>query len=263
MQPTVQLAIGAGGAVFLMAMLWLIARAKQNAGIVDVGWSAGVGLLAVFYAATADGDPARRLLVGAMAGLWSARLGGYLLVNRVLGKPEDRRYAAMRAAWGARADRNFLWFFQAQAVLAVLFSLPMWVIAQMPMRPTRAVDFLGIALWWIAVKCESLADRQLARFRADPANHGKVCRDGLWYYSRHPNYFFEFVHWWAYLLLGWGAPWWWINAIIPWLMLWFLLRVTGIKPTEASASRSRGEDYLEYQRTTSAFIPWPPRNRAR
>jgi steroid 5-alpha reductase family enzyme len=99
----------------------------------------------------------------------------------------------------------------------------------------------------------------LARFRADPANKGRACRQGWWHYSRHPNYFFEFVHWWSYVLLAWSAPQWWITLLLPWMMLWFLLRVTGVKPTEAAAAQSRGGDYAEYQRTTSAFIPWWPK----
>jgi steroid 5-alpha reductase family enzyme len=111
----------------------------------------------------------------------------------------------------------------------------------------------------VAFAGESLADRQLSRFRQDPRNRGRVCRDGLWRYSRHPNYFFEWLHWWAYVALAAGSPLWWIAVAGVAMMLLFLTRVTGIPPTEAQALRSRGEAYREYQRTTSAFFPWPPR----
>lgn len=257
--PLWQLAIAAALASGLMLGLWWLARRWNHVSVVDVGWSAAVGLVAVWFAVSGDGNLVRRAMIGGMLGLWSLRLGSYLLVNRVIGKPEDRRYVALRSSWGPRAMRNFFWFFQAQAALAVLFALPAWVIARMPEPPTRIVDLLGLAVWWLAVTCESAADRQLARFRADPANKGRACRQGWWRYSRHPNYFFEFVHWWSYALLAWSAPQWWITLLLPWIMLWFLLRVTGVKPTEAAAAQSRGSDYAEYQRTTSAFIPWWPK----
>jgi steroid 5-alpha reductase family enzyme len=114
-------------------------------------------------------------------------------------------------------------------------------------------------VWIISVGGEWLADRQLARFRQDPSNKGKVCRQGLWRYSRHPNYFFEWVHWWAYVLIGIGGPWGWLTLFGPAVMLVFLLKITGVPPTEKRALQSRGEAYREYQRTTSVFFPWPPK----
>ena len=105
----------------------------------------------------------------------------------------------------------------------------------------------------------SLADRQLSAFKADPANRGRTCRQGLWRWSRHPNYFFEWVHWLAYVPLAWGSSWWPATLLAPAIMLYLVTKVTGIPPTEAQSLRSRGEDYADYQRTTSAFFPWPPR----
>jgi steroid 5-alpha reductase family enzyme len=106
---------------------------------------------------------------------------------------------------------------------------------------------------------EWTADRQLARFRADPANRGKTCRAGLWRSSRHPNYFFQSLFWWTFVLLSVGAPHAWLTLISPLIILFLILKVTGIPPTEERALQSRGEDYRAYQRTTSAFIPWFPR----
>jgi steroid 5-alpha reductase family enzyme len=115
---------------------------------------------------------------------------------------------------------------------------------------------VGVAVWVVAVAGEWIADRQLARFRADPGSRGRVCRAGLWRYSRHPNYFFEWLHWWAYVPIGHAQP---LTFLGPAAMLLFLLRVTGIPYAERQALASRGEAYRAYQRATSAFLPWPPR----
>jgi steroid 5-alpha reductase family enzyme len=130
-----------------------------------------------------------------------------------------------------------------------------------PAAPPTPWDAAGVVLWLGAVTGEAVADRQLERFRADPANRGRTCRVGLWSWSRHPNYFFEWLHWWAFALLAVGSPFAWIAALAPLLMLYSLLRVTGIPATEARALETRGDDYRDYQRTTSAFVPLPPGRR--
>ncbi len=127
-----------------------------------------------------------------------------------------------------------------------------------PAESLRVWDLAGFAIVLASIAGESVADRQLRRFRHDPANRGRTCREGLWRYSRHPNYFFEWLHWWSYAILAIGGPLSWLAALAPLVMLVFILFVTGIPPTEARAVASRGEDYREYQRTTSAFVPWPP-----
>lgn len=243
----------------VMAVLWLVQRATRNAGVVDVGWAGGLGALVVLYALLAPGDPLRRVLVGVLAGAWSLRLASYILTNRVLGRSEDGRYQALRARWGERAQPYFFVFFQAQAVLDVLFSLPFLVAMTNPRQGIGAWGVAGVLVWLAAVAGEAVADRQLAAFRADPVNRGRTCRVGLWRASRHPNYFFEWVHWWSYVLLAVGSPWWALTLVGPALMAFFLFKVTGIPATEAQALVSRGEDYRDYQRTTSAFIPWFPK----
>ncbi len=240
------------------AALWAVQRRTRDASLVDVGWAASLGFLALLCAAALPGDPGRRALIAAMGASWSARLAWHLYNDRVRGKSEDGRYAALRASWGADADRNFFWFFQAQGALAALLALP---FAALALRPGELgpLDAAGAALWLVSVMGESAADATLGRFRADPANRGKTCREGLWRYSRHPNYFFEWTHWLAYALM---APGDWQVWLSPALMLYFLLRVTGIPATEEQALRSRGEDYRRYQRETSMFFPWFPRRAA-
>ena len=241
----------------MMAALWFLQRARHDAGVVDVGWTAGLGSLAILYAVAGGGDPLRRGLVAVMAGGWSLRLAWHLLADRIVGKPEDGRYQALRARWGERAQVRFFVFFQAQAVADVVLSLP-FLVAMRGGDALGAAGLAGVSVWVVAVLGEALADAQLARFRADPANRGATCRAGLWRASRHPNYFFEWLHWWSYVLLAAGSPAWWLALIGPALMVYFLVKLTGIPATEAQAVLSR-PDYAEYQRTTSAFVPWFPK----
>jgi steroid 5-alpha reductase family enzyme len=243
----------------LMAALWCWQRRTKHAAIVDAGWAAAIGLAALLYAATGEGHATQRACAGLVAGLWSSRLTWHLLRDRVLGRPEDGRYAAMRAAWGDRADLHFVWFFAAQALLAWGLSLPFWLLAQHGAASLSLLQWSGLAVFALALAGESLADRQLAGFRADPANRGQVCAGGLWRYSRHPNYFCEWLVWVAIAMLVHEAPhgaWGWLAAAV---MFVFITKLTGIPYTEAQALRSRGARYAEYQRTTSAFVPWPPR----
>lgn len=249
---------GWAGMALAMLASYLVQRWTGNAGVVDFVWAMGVGVLAIFYASVASGDAARRILLAALAGTWSLRLAVYLLFNRVAGKPEDGRYEMLRRNWGQKAQTFFFLFFQVQALWAVLFSIPFLPVAYHS-GPLGIPDYLALGIWLIAVGGESLADRQLVRFRAVPANKGKTCRAGLWRYSRHPNYFFEWIHWFTYVFLAWGSPYWWVALLGPVVMLLFLYKVTGIPYTEKRALESRGEDYRRYQETTSPFIPWFPK----
>lgn len=242
----------------VMAGLWLVQTRRHNAGVVDVAWSFGTGAMGVWFAWGADGDPARRWLIAILAGVWGARLGAHV-AKRVFNETEDGRYKKLRQQWGERTQPYLFLFFQIQALWAVMFALPMLVAASNDTPGLRWFDYAGVAVWLISIGGETLADRQLARFRANPDNAGKVCRDGLWRYSRHPNYFFEWLHWWSYVLIGVGAAWWPATLAGPAVMLLFLFKVTGIPPTEARALESRGDAYREYQRTTSVFFPWPPK----
>jgi len=244
-------------AVALMAVIYLISRRINNAGIVDIAWAGGFAPMAAMYALFAHGDGWRRALIAVMAGLWSLRLGGYLFV-RVMGHHpvEDRRYQQLRAEWGAAANRKMFWFFQLQAALLVVLSVPFLMACVNPNPKIAMLEWLACGVWAIALAGESLADRQLQQFKADPVNRGKVCQAGLWHYSRHPNYFFEWLIWAAYFLFALASPWGWLTIYCPALMLYFLLKVTGIPMTEELAVKTKGDAYREYQRTTSRFVPW-------
>lgn len=243
----------------VMAVLWEIQRRRQDASLVDAGWSAGIGLGALLLLVLGEGDATRRVVAAVLVGTWSLRLTTHLVHDRLIGKPEDGRYRMLREKWGASAQPWFFVFFQFQALLVVFFVLPFLVIAVSPASFGAWYDWLGIAVWIIALAGEATADRQLARWRADPANAGRTCRGGLWHYSRHPNYFCEWLLWFAYVALAVGGSWWPIALVVPVVLLFLLLFVTGIPYTEKRALASRGDDYRAYQRTTSAFIPWFPR----
>ena len=245
--------------IVTMGVLWFVQRRTGDAGIVDVGWSAGMGLLAVLAAVAGDGLPARRWLLAVLAGAWSLRLAVYLLRDRLLAGEEDGRYRMLREAWGERTQPYLFGFFQAQALLAVVLALPFFVVAETGSE-LGLLDWLGLAIWIVAVAGESLADFQLSRFRREPGHRGRTCRRGLWRYSRHPNYFFEWIHWWVYPCLAAGSGLWPVTLLGPGLMLVLLFRVTGIPYTEKRALVTRGEDYRRYQRETSAFFPWFPRS---
>ncbi|MDW8479880.1 MAG: DUF1295 domain-containing protein [Xanthomonadales bacterium] len=240
-----------------MAAVWELSRRTANAGYVDVAWSALMAAAALWYSALGEGTTLSRLLLALLAGLWGLRLALHLL-KRVLSEPEDGRYRRLRAHW--RGDqRKFFLFFQAQALLVALFSLPFLGAAQGRLETLWPLGVAAVLLWAIALGGEWLADRQLARFRADPANHGRVCRVGLWGLSRHPNYFFEWLHWFAYPLLAAGSPLAWLAWLGPLLMFVFLNWVTGIPFVEQQALAARGEAYRRYQREVSRFFPWFPR----
>ena len=247
--------------------LWWVQRRTRDAGVVDAGWAYGIGALAVFYAAMLDGPLWWRALVAGLCLLWSLRLGTYLLLDRVLKGPEDGRYAELRRSWGHRFQRRIFWFFQAQAAADSLLSIPILLVLAVPDPRLSTWVVVGLLVVVGSVIGESLADRQLAAFRALPENRGKTCRRGLWRFSRHPNYFFEWIHWMAYPCLGvgllpaYGWPLWLLTFASAAVLLFLICRVTGIPPTEAQALRSRGEDYRRYQSETSAFFPWFPKAR--
>ena len=245
-----------GFSALIMALVWLLALKIRNIGIVDVAWAGLMALAGVYCAWTAGGSDLARLAVAGLSGIWGLRLFLSLYL-RVSHEPEDGRYQALRAAWNGSPGKLFV-FFQGQAIIVALFCLPFIAAAS---NPHLIFDFrfiLAILLFVISVFGESLADRQLAVFRGNPDNKGRTCRSGLWAYSRHPNYFFEWLHWFSYVLLAIGSPHFLFSLVGPVVMLVFLYRVSGIPWTEAQALRSRGEDYARYQREVSAFFPMPP-----
>lgn len=258
MSPWIQFGIGFGFMLVVMTILWFTHGRKGNAGVVDVAWGFGIGLLAIFYAcASVEGNSVRRIIVATLAFLWAARLSSHIL-HRVVTMEEDGRYQEMKENWGAQAGAKMFVFYMMQAFAAALFSLPM-LIASHSSTDLGLLDLIGVIIWIVAIGGETIADRQLQHFRERDDTQGKTCREGLWRYSRHPNYFFEWLHWFAYVPLAWGANFGWVTLFAPLLMLFFVLKVTGVPPTERRAIKSRGDDYRRYQKTTSVFFPWPPK----
>lgn len=241
-----------------MAAAWGYQTTSRNAGIVDVVWAALTGIAGVAFAASSTGLAWLRIVAACMIGVWSLRLTTYLWF-RFSGQPEEGRYADLRQKWHTAAPRRFFLFFQFQALGAWWFALSVWAIAQTSLPPTRWQVGLALALWLIGISGVTLADWQLAAFKRRAELRGQTCRDGLWNYSRHPNYFFEWVHWCSYIPLAAASPYWWIPVLVALALLYLICCVTGIPPTERQAVASRGDDYRRYQRTTSPFVPWPPR----
>lgn len=219
--------------------------------------------LAALYSFLGDGYTPRKLLAFAMVSIWSFRLGKYLLSRLLDGHPtEDQRYALLRKNWAEKSDIKFLFFFELQGLLALFLSLPFALACLNSANGFSSLEYLAVALWLLAVTGETLADWQLSRFKADPANRGKTLDRGLWRFSRHPNYFFEWLVWCAYFVFALGAPYGWVTLYCPLLMYYILTRVTGIPMAEEMSLQHRGESYRRYQERTNRFFPWFPKSSA-
>ena len=250
------------GAFILFTILWIYQVVRKDAGVVDIGWTAGVGAMAVYAAIAGEGWLPRRVLLGFMGGIWSTRLVLYIVKDRILPGHEDSRYQRLRNYWGKRANAWFFVFFTSQSLLVVLFALPFLAGASKNNTSFTASDLFAVSIWLTAMGGEWLADWQLARFRSKPENKGQVCQKGLWNWSRHPNYFFEWMHWFAYVALGIGAPGFTLTFIGPAAMYLFLMKLTGIPHVERESLAKRGEAYRRYQETTSILIPMPKKRGA-
>lgn len=239
---------------------WWLQLRTRNAGLVDAIWAFTLGSLALVYAALGDAPIMVRIALALMGGAWGIRLGTHLFI-RNWGKPEDWRYARFREQWGTRADFNMFWFFQFQNIFTLLLSASAFLpLAYRNGVPPLACLVIAVAIWIASVVGEGIADGQMERFRGNPANKGKVCRDGLWRWSRHPNYFFECLHWVAYVVLAWGMGLWWVTLGAPLVMAFLLMKMSGVPILEAEMMQ-RKPGYAEYVRKTSALIPWPPSRR--
>ena len=251
-------AIGGGVILGLMVILWVVSLALRNSSIVDVFWGTGFVITAwTYFVLTPGGLPARKLLLVALVTVWGLRLSLHIL-RRNWGKPEDFRYQKWRSENGARWWwLSFFQVFVLQGVLLWVISIPL-LAAQFAAEPGLGlVDVLGVLVWAVGFYFESAGDAQLARFKADPANRGKVMTSGVWRTTRHPNYFGDAAQWWGYFLLALAAGGWWtVYAAV--LMTFLLLRVSGVALLEKTMSERPG--YREYAAATNAFFPWFPRN---
>jgi len=260
-------AIAAVGLSLAMAGGWLAQRVTGNSGWVDSVWSFALGAAGVALALLpAPGQlTVRQLVVAVLIGAWSLRLGVYIAIRSARG-PEDARYAALRQEWGPRFQVRMFLFLQIQAAAAAFLALSMMLAAHNPASWPRAMDGAGILVLAAAILGEAVADASLRRFKADPANHGRVCDTGLWAWSRHPNYFFEWLGWLAYPLLAidLSGSWLWgfLSLTGPAFMYFLLVYVSGIPLLEQHMLRSRGDAFRAYRDRVSAFFPLPPKRSA-
>lgn len=252
-----------GAAVFLvlglMLILWVVYLFKRNSSIVDIGWAVGFILCAWAYLVIGQGDPLKKWILAIMATIWAGRLAWHLY-RRYMVSEEDPRYQEIRKGWGGDANVLFLLMFILQGILVVVISTPFLIVSANGNNAWGGWEWAGMLFWIIGVAGETISDRQLTNFRQNPANTGKVCQNGFWFFSRHPNYFFEFLVWVGFALFAMATPWGWVGVISPILILILLLKVSGIPLAEAQALRTKGDQYREYQRTTSAFVPWFPKS---
>jgi steroid 5-alpha reductase family enzyme len=251
----------------LMAGAWMVQQRTGNSGWVDTIWTFSLGLVGAGSALwpIADAAPnARQWLVAALVAIWSIRLGSHIAA-RTAKITDDPRYAAFASEWGADSPRRMFVFLQNQGLGSIPLAFAIFVAARFPDDALRLQDYVGVLILLAGIAGEALADAQLKTFRSNSANKGRVCDAGLWRWSRHPNYFFEWLGWLAYPVIAISAnyplyyPWGWATLLAPVFMYWILVYVTGIPPLEAQMLRSRGARYRDYQSRTSMFFPLPPR----
>src|SRR5436190_5412087 len=246
----------------LMAGAWMVQQRTGNSGWVDTIWTFSLGLVgagSALWPVAGAAPNARQWLVAALVAIWSLRLGVHIAI-RTAGITDDPRYAAFAREWGVDSPRRMFIFLQNQGFGSIPLVFAIFVAARFPQDALRLQDYLGALILLAGIAGEALADRQLKSFRNNPANQGRVCDVGLWRWSRHPNYFFEWFGWLAYpvIALSPDYPWGLATLLAPIFMYWILVHVTGIPPLEEQMLRSRGDLYRDYQLRTSRFVPLPP-----
>ena len=253
---------------FVMALGWAWQRHAKNGGWTDVFWSFGSGASCVAAALWPLGVAAplwRQLMCAGLAGAWSLRLGAFLW-RRVANKPEDRRYAQMRSEWKDGFQKRMFWFLQIQAPVGAILAMAVLLASRNPRHGLQITDIAGIVVFFGSLIGETVTDAQMAGFIRNSESRQRVCDVGLWRWTRHPNYFFEWLIWWTWPLIAfdptgqhpWAAP---AALAAPILMFWLLTRVSGVPPLEAALLQSKGDAYRDYQRRTPAFFPRRPSDR--
>lgn len=258
------LTAGAPGLLLVLGLafvVWLVSLVRRDASLADVFWGLGFAALAWLYRDLGDAESLRAVLVPALVTIWGARLSAHILW-RSRGRGEDPRYAAMRRRWGARFPLVSLFtVFWLQAAVLWIVALPLLQVQTAP-APWSWLDGLGVALFVAGFAFEAVGDLQLLRFRADPANRGRVLDEGLWRYTRHPNYFGDATLWWGLGCLALATPGGAWTLAGPALMTFLLHRVSGVTLLEKGLHETR-PGYRDYATRTSPFFPRPPRRPAR
>jgi steroid 5-alpha reductase family enzyme len=249
----------------IMSGAWLIREWTGNSGWVDAVWTAGLGIVGIGASLLLPPQhfPPREMIVAILIAFWAARLGVHVAA-RTTQIADDPRYAKLAKDWGEAAPRRMFVFLQQQALGSVPLALSVYLAAKNPAPMMRTQDYIGIVIVLVAVVGEAIADGQLRRFKADPANRGKVMDRGLWAWSRHPNYFFQWFGWLAWPViaidLSGGYLYGWLALMGAAIMYWLLRYVSGVPHLEAHMERSRGAAFRDYQRRTSVFFPAPPKS---
>ncbi|MBX9578128.1 MAG: DUF1295 domain-containing protein [Chthoniobacterales bacterium] len=246
--------------LFLFILAWFWARRCDNYSLVDAFWSAGMGLISILFLLGPGAWSAKKGTIAFLVATWSVRLSWHLGYRIAKHHPqEDRRYQNLRDAWKNNEKLFSFLFFQAQALSVLFLAFPFLLIGIDQNREWNSWELAGCCLLTIAILGETIADKQLAGFKKTEPHHSAICEEGIWKYSRHPNYFFESLVWMSFYLIIAGSPQGWLSFYAPATIIFLLLKVTGIPPAEASSLRSKGEAYRQYQQKTSIFIPWFPK----
>jgi steroid 5-alpha reductase family enzyme len=249
------LLMGALSVGSLFFVMWLIHLLLKNATVVDIGWGLGFILLSLVYIGHGQGFNLRDTICFLMVLLWGLRIVLYLLKRISSENVEDKRYRKIRENFGPMAWLKFLMIFEFQAGLELIIGIPFIIVSLNPSPGLSWVEILGAVIFAVALIGETLADEQLHAFKRNPVNKGKTCDAGLWQYSRHPNYFFEWLVWMGFFIFAMGSRMGWVAMISPLVMYYLLMYVSGVPLAEEQSLLSRGEEYKKYQAQTSVFFP--------
>jgi steroid 5-alpha reductase family enzyme len=254
----------AAGLMLVMALAWLLQRSTKNGAWADVFWTFGLGAagcMLALYPLAGKALTSRQWLVAALVAFWSLRLGFYILSRTLRAGQEDPRYLALRREWGRAAQSKMFLFFEIQAFAGILLAITMLLAARNPTPGLQLSDLIGAAIFIVAVVGEGISDAQLSKFKFLAKNKNKICDYGFWSWSRHPNYFFEWLGWVAYPIIAisfaGNYPWGWLALIGPAYMYWLLNYVSGVPLLEQHMLRKHGAKFRAYQARVSAFFPLP------
>ena len=257
-----ELLVQAAVIVFIYFFLFfLVAQLIRNNSIVDMGWGAGFVVVALATLIIQGAYVERNLLLVLLVTIWGVRLTYYIL-RRNWGKPEDFRYARWRREWGSWVvPRAFFQVFTLQGLLMLVIGYPIILVNANPQPGLVFTDYLGLLVWITGFYFESVGDKQMAEFKKDPANKGRIIKSGLWRYSRHPNYFGEATMWWGIFLLSLAVPLGWSGIISPVVITLLLLYVSGVPMLEKKYKDN--PEFQEYAKKTNRFFPWFPKENNR
>jgi steroid 5-alpha reductase family enzyme len=250
----------------IMSFAWIVQQKTGNCGWIDAVWTFGlmaIGVVSALWPLSESNAPSQRqILVACLVAIWGLRLGIYI-VQRSASKADDPRYAKLIAEWGQDANRQMYILLQKQALVSIPLAFSIAIAAHNPAPGRDSQDAVAVIIFAIGLIGGAVADRQLGTFIKQPGNQGQLCNVGLWRYSRHPNYFFEWLLWVSYAVfainLSGAYPWGWLALIAPAMIYWLLVYVSGVPPLEEHMIRRRGETYRRYQETTNMFFPGPAR----